>query len=109
MVFSIEEKGEVIIIRLDKRIDSSNADELEKGIEKIVKDGKKKILFDFSGTDYISSAGLRVLLLTVKNTKKTGGKVALCSLKPFVMEVFVTAGFNQIFSIYKTCDDGLAM
>lgn len=109
MVFSMEEKGDVTIVRLDKRIDSSNAFDLEKGIEKIVKDGKKKILLDFSGTDYISSAGLRVLLSTVKITKKTNGKVALCSLKPFVMEVFVTAGFDQIFSIYSTCKDGLAI
>jgi anti-anti-sigma factor len=109
MVFSREEKGDITIVRLDKRIDSSNADDFEKEIDKIIKEGKKKILFDFSGTDYISSAGLRVLLLTVKGTKKAGGKVALCSLKPFILEVFVTAGFNQIFSIYSSCNEGLTM
>ncbi len=109
MVFSMEQKGDITVIMLDKRIDSSNAYDLEKEIEKVIQEGKRKILFDFSGTDYISSAGLRVLLSTAKNTKKTGGKVALCSLKPFVKEVFVSAGFNQIFTIYPSCDDGISM
>jgi len=84
------------------RIDSDTAGVLEETLNSLVAAGSKKILCDFSATTYISSAGLRVLLSVTKTLVRSQGRIALCTLRPNVIEVFKIAGFNQIFQIYPT-------
>ena len=57
--------------------------------------------------EYISSAGLRVLLATAKTLKKDNGEVRLCCLKPYVKEVFDIAGFTQIFTVCDTRQEAI--
>ena len=99
--------NEVKVAVLVSRFDAYNAKEVETALKELIESGTKKILCDFSGTEYISSAGLRVLLTTTKSLQKTGGKIALCALKPYVREVFETAGFTQLFKIYESEKDAL--
>lgn len=67
--------------------------------------GKKCFILDFNRLDYISSAGLKVLLMAAKKTSGIGGKLALSSLKEHVKEVFDIAGFTAIFPICSTRED----
>lgn len=99
--------GSVIILKLDGRLDASNAGELEKKFMELLDRGEKKFVFDLEKLDYISSAGLRVLLMAAKKTKGMEGKVALSSLKEHVREVFDIAGFTAILPICSTRDDAV--
>ena len=58
-----------------------------------------RVILDLSGLEYISSAGLRVLLIVAKKVQQAQGKVALCGLTPNVREIFAISGFDAIFSI----------
>ena len=98
----------VLVVYMVPRFDAYSAKEVEADLNEAIKNGAEKILCDFSNTEYISSAGLRVLLATAKKLMKTGGKICLSSLKSYVSEVFETAGFTPLFNIYKSEKDALS-
>ena len=89
------------IVMIIPRVDASNAKTVEKELADLVNGGAKKIVCNFSQNEYISSAGLRVFLSTLKMTKKLGGQIVLCGLQSYVQEVFDMAGFSQLFTIYS--------
>jgi anti-anti-sigma factor len=103
----MENAGEIDIVIMAARIDSDSAVHLEKSFNNLLSMGTKKIVCDFSGTSYISSAGLRVLLSVTKTLVRSNGRIALCALCPNVMAVFTVAGFDQIIPIYRTRDDAI--
>lgn len=98
----IKHEGEIIIILVDPRFDTLTSKEIEVKLMEIVDSGSKKVLCDFSGTEYISSVGLRVMLSVAKKLQKNGGKIVLSCMKPFVYDVFKISGFTQIFEIHET-------
>jgi anti-sigma B factor antagonist len=97
----------VTVVILMRKFDSDTAPEVESALKEIIGKGQKKIVCDFSSVDYINSTGLRILLTAVKMMTKSGGKLAICSLKPQVRNVFEIAGFNQIFRIFGSCDEAV--
>ncbi|MES2039340.1 MAG: STAS domain-containing protein [Pseudomonadota bacterium] len=90
------------------RLDSNNSAAFEKEILTAIEAGEVQILIDFSDLAYISSAGLRVILLTAKKTKAASGKLVLCSLNASINEVFLVSGFNAILDIQANKDAALA-
>jgi anti-anti-sigma factor len=98
----------VLVVAMIERFDAYSAKEVEAFLQENISSGTKKILCDFSGTVYISSAGLRVLLASAKALKKADGTIALCSLDGPVREVFETAGFIPLFPIYGDEKEALA-
>lgn len=100
MIIEKETQGTMTIIRLKERIDSSVAKEFEEKMMGVAEEQPKGMLVDFSGLDYISSAGLRVLLMTAKKMKSLNGKLALCSMKPNIYEVFEVSGFATMLSVF---------
>ena len=107
MVLDISTINGTITISLVRRFDSDSAPVIEIELKKIVEQRPESVLFDFSNTEYIASAGLRVLLSTTRMLMKAGSKVALSSLSPQVRQVFEIAGFTKIFSIYGSRDEAL--
>ena len=99
--------GEVKMAVIVSRFDAYSSKEVETVFSDLIQSGAKKLLCDFSQTEYIASAGLRVLLSTAKSLQKSGGQIALCSLKPYVLEVFETAGFTQLFRIHGSQEEAL--
>jgi anti-anti-sigma factor len=99
------EKATVLII--EGRLDSSTSGVLEKKLLAMLETGEKNFVVDFASMDYISSAGLRVLLMAAKKTKKIGGKVVLSTLSNNVKEVFDIAGFTSIFTIFASQEEAL--
>lgn len=97
----------VMVLIIEGRLDSNTSAILEKKIIELTSAGEKNLVIDFSGMDYISSAGLRVLLMAAKITKKAGGKVILTTLCSNVQEVFDIAGFTSIFTICATQEEAI--
>ncbi len=95
----ITTSGDVKIALIVPRFDAYTAKEVETALRELLEEGTEKLLCDFSQTEYISSAGLRVLLITAKALKRSGGRIALSSLKTHVKEVFDTAGFTPLFNV----------
>lgn len=94
-------------ITLARRFDSDSAPEVETKLKKVIEQHPESVLFDFSNTGYIASAGLRVLLSSTRTLMKAGSKVALSSLSPQVRQVFEIAGFTKIFTIYGSRNEAL--
>lgn len=95
------------IIMIIQRVDASNAKTVETELTELVNGGAKKIICNFSENEYISSAGLRVFLSTLKMMKKIGGQIVLCGLQSYVQEVFDMAGFSQLFQIFGTEEEAV--
>ncbi|WP_142848224.1 STAS domain-containing protein [Telmatospirillum sp. J64-1] len=84
------------------RIDSNNAAEAESTIIGNIDGGAERVVFDFGQLDYISSAGLRVILVAAKKIKAKRGKLAICSMKASIREVFEMSGFLSILTVCDT-------
>jgi anti-anti-sigma factor len=107
MEITRNQNGEVTVLGLAGRLDAQSAGEAEAAFNQALDEGCQQVLVDMSGVEYISSAGLRVLLSTAKKLSASGGKLVLAGLKPYVQEVFEVAGFTAIFQIYPDLDAGL--
>lgn len=98
---------EVKIVRICPRLDSATSPEVELAVKGVLEKGATKILFDFSGTEYVSSLGLRVVLSTAKTIVKSGGKFAVFAVGPAVRNVFDMAGFGSVISILESEKDAM--
>jgi len=96
-----------IVLMIEGRLDSNTSGELEKKFLVMMEGGEKNFVMDFTAMDYISSAGLRVLLMAAKKTAKLGGKVVLAALGANVKEVFDIAGFTGIFTITSSREEAI--
>jgi anti-sigma B factor antagonist len=97
----------IAVIALLGRIDTTAAPELEKELNMLIGEGKRKILLNFSKVTYISSGGLRVLLATAKKLRSDDDRFGLCCLSPEVNKILKLAGFTTIFSIFPGEGDAL--
>jgi anti-sigma B factor antagonist len=102
-----EKKDKVSIFRLNGRLDSNTSQGFEKKIFDAISDGSKSMIVDFKDLDYISSAGLRVILKATKALNREEGKIMLCSMQDYVKEVFEIAGFDSFLPIVSSIDDAL--
>jgi len=99
--------NEIIIFKLNGNLNSNTSPELEDRIFEAIKNESKNMILDFEELDYISSAGLRVIMKTAKNLKQSEGMIVLCSMQDYVKEVFEIAGFDAYLPIVSTMDDAL--
>jgi anti-anti-sigma factor len=99
----------ILVLRPIGRLDSASSPELEQVVVGHLDKGVKRLIFDFSELDYISSAGLRVILMAGKKLRGTGGKLGLAGMKNMVREVFEMSGFLALFSVGATLDDALKL
>jgi anti-sigma B factor antagonist len=88
-----------LVISLTGRIDANSAKELEQQSLGWIDGGEKKLVLDFTSVDFISSAGLRVILLIAKKLEPLEGKVKLCGLNATLRDVFEISGFSKLFVI----------
>jgi anti-anti-sigma factor len=108
MEAQVEEKGDVVVVRVNGRLDAASSPQLEKKINSIIDSGHFKFMLDFSGVEYLSSSGMRLMLSVSKKLKHLEGKVVACSLNDEVMEVIKMAGFHQILELYPTEEEGFS-
>jgi anti-sigma B factor antagonist len=99
----IEKKqDEIHIFKVKGRLDSNK-------IFGAIESKSLNMIVDFEDLDYISSAGLRVILKTSKTLKRSEGSIVLCSMQDYVKEVFEIAGFDVFLSIATKMNDALEM
>lgn len=107
MTLEVTRDNDTIIITMPPRFDAGNAPDCEAEIKAILAGKPPKLVLDFEKTEYIASAGLRVLLVVSRDQMKAGGKVALAAIRPTVLRVFDMAGFTSIFTIGANRDDAI--
>ena len=96
-------------IILKGRFDAVTAAMVEDKLNEILGNGNYMLVIDLSNVDYISSAGLRVLLATLKQAQKVErGDLRLAEMLPQVENVFEMAGFSQIFKVYPSLEEAIA-
>ena len=92
-----QEESELTIV-LDGRIDTSTAPLLQAAVDPLPP-AVNHVVLDFAKVDYISSAGLRVLLNLEQNLEETGGKLELCHVSDLIRDVFDITGFLDILTL----------
>lgn len=107
MEIQTNQEGKVITVSLNGRLDGTTAGKLEAAFGELVENNHRHYIFDFSGLEYISSAGLRVILGAAKKLKVLQGRMVLAGLNENVKEVFEMAGLHTIFEIVPTCHEAL--
>ncbi|MDD4617315.1 MAG: STAS domain-containing protein, partial [Alphaproteobacteria bacterium] len=85
-------KESIMILEVVGRLDASTSPALEQKFLSLLEKGNNDLVVDFSQLQYISSAGLRILLLAAKRTSASGGRLALCALTDSIREVFEISG-----------------
>ena len=90
--------GTTLTLALEGRLDTTTAPQLEAVVRSSL-DGVKKLVLDMKALDYLSSAGLRVLLSAQKMMNRSKGKMIVCHVCEPVMEVFDMTGFSDILTI----------
>jgi anti-anti-sigma factor len=103
-----EKRGKVKIVGLRGRLDANSSQAVENQLLAILNQGEERLVLDFSELTYMSSLGLRVLMMVAKNIKNVNGKLALAGLNDHIYEVFKIARFTNIFSIYASRDEAVA-
>jgi len=109
-VVDLKEKkiGDILILYLHGRLDAISTPEAEKKVFDYINKGQYKLILDFSGVDYISSAGMRMLLSTTKRLKGLSGHLVLCSITTNVMDVFKISGFDHVLELAENEKEALS-
>ena len=97
MTITKDLKDGALVVKIEGRIDTNTSPDLEMELKSSL-DGVKELIFDFSDVDYISSAGLRVLLSAQKTMNKQGS-MKLTGVRSEIMEIFEVTGFTDILTI----------
>ena len=103
--------ADVVVLSPAGRVDHGTAEQLKTALAPHLArcaKGQDHVVLDLAGVDYISSAGLRVMLTLAKKTRDTGGALALCGMGDLVREVFGLAGFLPLFAIEPGRDAAVA-
>ena len=101
MEIATEHLDSIVLVRVKGRLFSSDAKAVEDGFAAALSAAVPHLAIDLTELDYISSAGLRVLLKLAKQVQRARGKVVLFGLRPNVREVFSITAFDRIFSIHS--------
>jgi anti-anti-sigma factor len=104
----VDSVGQVKLVTIPQRVDTTSAAGVEAELRGLIDGGARRIVADFSGNEYVSSAGLRVFLSVLKALEKNDGRIVLCSMQPFVTDVFEISGFSGLFVICPTREEALA-
>mgnify|MGYP002524751520 CR=1 FL=1 len=97
MTINTTKNNDKVTFQISGRLDTTTAPELEKAVNELGEDAKELII-DMKELEYISSAGLRVLLAAQKKMKKTGS-MKLSNVGETVMEVLEITGFSDVLTI----------
>lgn len=108
MGINAERAGGTVIAKADGRIDSSNSREFHSELEAVIADSDTAVVLDFEDVAYISSAGMRVILLTAKSLQQSGTEFVLCSMDDSIREVFMISGFDKIIAIHNSRAEALS-
>ena len=99
--------GQVLVLSPAGRLDAETSPGLQDQIMRHIDGGDTAILLDLTSLTYVSSAGLRAILVAAKKLQEIGGKFALCGMNEQIAEVFKVSGFDAILDIHTDQAAGL--
>ena len=102
MGLTTEKQDGVVSIRVHGRLDGSNAIEFQESVRAAVEDDDRIVIMDSSELGYISSSGLRAVLMVAKALSNRDVRFALCAVSDNVLEVFEKSGFDTIIPIHPS-------
>lgn len=108
MEISEEHIGSTCVVTAKGRLDGGASAAFAERISGLITAQNPKLLIDLAGVDFVTSAGLRAVLLLVKKVKAAGGTFALCSVQDSVREVLDITGFTGMLSIHPARADAIA-
>jgi glutaminase len=96
------------VVRLAGRLDGASAQQADEVLEGLIQDGETRLILDCAGLEFLSSAGIRSLLLAVQHLRSRGGALTLVALRPPVREVLTLTGILPLVGVGETCAEALA-
>lgn len=100
---------QVMTLKLEGRLDVNSSPVFQEQFMKLVEESNDKVLLDLSELEFIASSGLRTMILGGKRALELRkGKIALCAVRPEVMEVIEMLGFAGYFEIFPTHEEAIA-
>ncbi len=97
--------GSVVVLALSGRLDALSSPALQSHVIRLLSEGVKRVVFDCSGLEYVSSAGLRVFLIAAKQLQAASGRCGFASLSPHVRNTFLLSNFFELLEIHDTVAD----
>jgi anti-sigma B factor antagonist len=105
----VDEKiGDVTLLAVKGRIDTTTAKIFGDKMETLIKSGRHRLVIDLGQTPYISSAGFRALLIGARMTEQANGKFVLCALSADMKRLFDIGAFTDLFVICASRDDAIS-
>lgn len=105
---TIRRDGAAAVFSLAGRLDVLTSKELREKLMAEIEAGNAKVILDLAGLEYVSSAGLRVLLEARKVLRLKGGTMVLAAVQPFTRTVLTSTGFDTLFTLYGTVEEAQA-
>lgn len=109
MEISLQEQDGFQIISVEGRLDASTAPLLQSRFEDALTPGNNSFVVDLRDVDYVSSGGLRVLLVMTKKVRAQGGGIVLAQLHPFVEDLLMMSGFHTLIPAAATREDAFRL
>lgn len=107
MAFAVSEQGDVTVIDVEGQLIVGNRQELKQKVLDQLESGARKFLIDFSGTGYIDSSGLGVLVSLSKKIREQGGELRLANLNEDLRTLFELTKLDTLFHIANSRDEAL--
>jgi anti-anti-sigma factor len=111
MEYTLRQVADVTLMRLQGRIDHKTVKDFENGIKPLLDEcvagHDKRILLDLGGVDFITSSGLRVLMIAAKTCGKHRGEIVIAALQPTIEEIFKISRFDLVLKIFPTVEAAL--
>lgn len=99
---------DIVVLKVGGRCDPTTVGDLQRCLDQVIEAGATKVILDLAALQYISSAGLRVLLMAAKKLKDRGGGLAVCAAQRYVKEVLDIAGFSSIIPSFDDEQQAIA-
>jgi anti-sigma B factor antagonist len=108
MEINVRESSSIRILDISGRMDTGTSPAVEIGINQVLDAGIKKIILNLASTEYVSSSGLRVLLITAKKLAASGGSLKICQPNSVVREILDISGFSTFLDVRTTEEEALS-
>jgi anti-anti-sigma factor len=108
MEMSIQQVNETAVVAIAGSIDALTADEVTRYLLQQIQNGQKELVADLSQVDFMSSAGLRAILIVIKEIRGKGGDFRLAGAQPGVEKILRIAGFTSILKTYASVPEAVA-
>jgi anti-anti-sigma factor len=106
-IFQSTSDSGILTLTMSGRLDGDTTEQFGEVLNRCIDQGDHKIILDIAGVDYVSSVGLRALMVGAKRVAPLGGKIAICAPHARVLKLLELAGFTKILTIAATRDEAL--